>query len=60
MKLMAIVTLVYDFLLEMLRNWKNWVQLFLKTYCHRTGERYRLASIPLYRFRMAITICLTV
>ena len=59
MKLMGIVTLVYDFMLQMLRNWKNWVQPFLKNYCHRTGERYRLASIPLYRFRMAISICLT-
>lgn len=60
MKLMGIVSLVYDFLLEMLRNWKNWVQPFLKTYCHRTGERYRIASIPLYRLRMAISICLTI
>lgn len=59
LKLMGIVTLVYDFMLQMMRNWKNWVQPFLKNYCHRTGERYRLASIPLYRFRMAISICLT-
>lgn len=59
MKLMSIVTLVYDFMLQMMRNWKNWVQPFLRNYCHRTGERYRLASIPLYRLRMAISICLT-
>lgn len=59
MKLMSIVTLVYDFMLQMLRNWKNWVQPFLRNYCHRTGERYRVASIPLYRLRMAISICLT-
>lgn len=59
MKLMSIVTLVYDFMLQMLRNWKNWVTPFLEEYCHRTGERYRNASIPLYRFRMAISICLT-
>lgn len=59
LKLMAIVSLVYDFLLQTLRRNKEWVQLLLKTYCHRTGERYRSASIPLYRLRMAISICLT-
>ena len=60
MKLMAIVTLVYDFLLRMISNWTNWVQPFLRHWCHRTGERYRVASIPLYRLRMAISNCLTV
>ena len=60
MKLMSIVTLVYDFMLQMLRNWRNWAQPFMENYCHRTGERYRQASIPLYRFRMAISICLTI
>lgn len=59
MKLMGIVTLVYDFMLQMLRNWKTWVMPFMRNYCHRTGERYRNASIPLYRFRMAISNCLT-
>lgn len=59
LKLMAIVTLVYDFLLQTLRQNKKWVEILLKTYCHRTGERYRSASIPLYRLRMAISICLT-
>ena len=58
MKLMAIVTLVYDFLLGLLRNWKSMIQLFFKKWCHRTGKRYRLASIPLYRLRMAISNCL--
>ena len=58
MKLMAIVTLVYDFLLSLLRNWKSLIQVFFKRWCHRTGKRYRLASIPLYRLRMAISNCL--
>ena len=58
MKLMAIVTLVYDFLLSLLRNWKSLIQLFFKKWCHRTGKRYRQASIPLYRLRMAISNCL--
>ena len=60
MKLMAIVTLVYDFLLRLVANWKAWVMPFLRHWCHRTGERYRNTSIPLYRLRMAISICLTV
>jgi len=60
MKLMAIVTLVYDFLLKLVANWKAWVMPFLRHWCHRTGERYRNTSIPLYRLRMAISICLTV
>jgi Transposase DDE domain len=58
MKLMAIVTLVYDFLLRTLTNWKAWVIGFLKRWCHRTGKRYRDASIPLYRLRLAISNCL--
>lgn len=58
MKLMAIVTLVYDFLLSLFRNWKNLVQIFFRRWCHRTGKRYRVASIPLYRFRLAISNCL--
>lgn len=60
MKLMGIVTLVYDFILRLMRNWKSWTAPFMRQWCHRTGERYRNASIPLYRLRMAISICLTV
>jgi len=58
MKLMAIVTLVYDFLLSLLRNWKSLIPIFFRRWCHRTGKRYRNASIPLYRLRMAISNCL--
>lgn len=60
MKLMAIVTLAYDFLLRMMTNWKSWVPFFFRKWCHRTGKRYRQASIPLYRLRMAISNCLIV
>lgn len=60
LKLMAIVTLVYDFLLHTLRNNEKWVKVIFSKFCHRTGERYRNASIPLYRLRMAISICLTI
>ena len=60
LKLMAIVTLVYDFLLRTLTNWKSWINGFFRNWCHRTGKRYRDARIPLYRLRMAIANCLSV
>ena len=58
LKLLAIVTLVYDFLLRMIRGWNAWIQGFFRNYCHRTGDRYRNASIPIYRLRIAIHWCL--
>ncbi|MCB0635760.1 MAG: transposase [Lewinella sp.] len=58
LKLMAIVTLVYDFLLQTLRQHREWVMALFRRWCHRTGERYRLASVPLYRLRLAISACL--
>ena len=60
MKLMAIVTLAYDFLLYLMSNWKSIIPIFFKRWCHRTGKRYRDASIPLYRLRLAISNCLFV
>ena len=58
LKLMGILTVVYDFLLQFLRKNEQVVEILLRKYCHRTGERYRNASIPLYRLRNAISICL--
>lgn len=58
LKLLGIVTLVYDFILGLLRNWKTWTRLFMRNWNHRTGNRYRNASIPIYRFRTAISMCL--
>lgn len=57
-KLMGIVTLVYDFLLNFYRNRKTTARVFLRRWCHRTGKRYRDASIPLYRIRAALSNCL--
>lgn len=53
-KLLGMVALIYDFLIHLINNWGNWVQLILKRWCHRTGNRYRKASIPIYRLRVAI------
>jgi len=58
LKFLAIVSLVYDFLISLMRNWRGWVQQFLRNWCHRTGNRYRDATIPIYRLRMAIALCL--
>ncbi len=58
LKLLAIVSLVYDFLLRMLCNWKPWAKLILSTWCHRTGNRYRKTAIPIYRLRAAISMTL--
>lgn len=58
MKLMAIVTLVYDFLLSLLNKSSWWVSPFLRLWCHRTGKRLQEAWIPLYRLRIAISLCL--
>ncbi len=58
LKLLAMVSLVYDFLLRMLSNWKAWSKQLLANWCHRTGNRYRLAAIPVYRLRSAISMAL--
>lgn len=58
LKLLAIVSLVYDFLLRMLGNWKAWTQQLFNTWCHRTGNRYRNAAVPIYRLRAAISMAL--
>ena len=58
LKLMAIVTLVYDFLLYLIRDWNSFIPFLLKKWCPRTGNRYRMASIPIYRLRLAISNCL--
>jgi len=58
LKLLGMLTLVYDFLLRMISRWKPWTQLLLSNWCHRTGNRYRQATIPIYRLRAAISMAL--
>ncbi|QKZ14863.1 transposase [Spirosoma sp. KUDC1026] len=60
LKLLGIVSLVYDFLLSLLRNWPGWVPIFLKRWVPRTGNRHRTASVPIYRLRLAIANALMV
>lgn len=58
LKLLAMVSLVYDFLLRMLANWKPWTKQLFATWCHRTGNRYNKAAVPIYRLRAAISMAL--
>jgi hypothetical protein len=57
LKLLAMVALVYAFLLSLLApqlaDFRTWL---LRHFCHRTGQRYREASIPLYRLRLALSL----
>lgn len=56
LKLLLMVTLVHAFLLSLLHpdleRLRRWL---LRAWCHRTGKRYREASIPLYRLRAALS-----
>jgi hypothetical protein len=54
LKLMAIVSLVYDFLLQILRNWSSMAWITVNTWCPRTGKKLANVHIPLYRLRSAI------
>lgn len=54
LKLMAIVSLVYDFLLQILRNWSSMAWLTINTWCPRTGKKLANVHVPLYRMRNAI------
>lgn len=55
LKMLAIVALVYDFLLSMLRCWPAWVKYFVRNYCHRTGNKLQQSQLAIYRLRIAST-----
>ena len=56
LKLLLMVSLVYAFLLSLLApDLVSLVQDLLRGWCHRTGERYRQAAIPLSRLRAALS-----
>lgn len=56
LKLLLMVSLVYAFMLSLLAphllDWRDWL---VRHFYHRTGKRYRDASIPLYRLRPALS-----
>jgi hypothetical protein len=51
---MGIVSLVYDFLLQMLKNWRSIVMIIINKWCPRTGKRQLDTQLPLCRFRIAL------
>lgn len=54
-KLLGLVALVYAFLLTLLVPWMEPLRTWLlQHYCHRTGQRGRVTSTPLYRLRLAL------
>ena len=56
LKLLLMVSLVYAFLLSLLeQSLGPLVRELLRYWCHRTGERYRQAAIPLSRLRAALS-----
>jgi hypothetical protein len=56
LKLLLMVSLVYAFLLSLLEPaFALLLARLLRGWCHRSGKRYRDASIPLYRLRSALS-----
>lgn len=57
LKFLAIVSLIFDFLLHIWRNWNSMATILINIWCPRTGKRHRNTSVPLYRLRLAISYC---
>ena len=54
LKMMALVMLVYQFLLQFWRNWQSAALLIIRRWCPRNGKKLNEARLPLYRLRMAL------
>jgi len=55
-KIMGIVSIVYDFLLHMVKNWTSITNIVINKWCPRTGKRQLEAQLPLYRLRIALEL----
>ena len=56
LKLFAIVALLYSFLVSLLLPDFDPLRTYiLQSWCKRTGKRHRLATMPLYRLRYALS-----
>lgn len=58
LKIMFIVALIYDFLLQFLKNWESLARLWINYWCPRTGKRHSDVQVPLHRLRIAIVFLL--
>lgn len=54
LKIMALISIIYQFLLQFWRNWQSTVKLIIRKWCPRTDKRLEKVRMPLYRLRMAI------
>lgn len=57
LKFLAIISLIFGFLLQIWRNWNSMATVLINIWCSRTVKRHRIASMPLYRLRLAISYC---
>jgi hypothetical protein len=56
LKLLLMATLAYAFLLSLLSSFFEPIRTWLlRFFCHRTGKRHRVVSMPLYRLRSALS-----
>jgi hypothetical protein len=60
LKFMALVMLVYEFLLQIWRNWKACALVIINTWCPRSDKRLLNNRLPLYRFRIALANLLSI
>jgi len=58
LKLLAILSLIYDFIVRLAKNWKVWAHRLTNIWAHRTGKRNKPKLVPLYRFRIALSLVL--
>jgi Transposase DDE domain len=59
-KMMALVTLIYEFLRQFWRNGHLSAFLFIKKWCQRTDKRLDDNRLPLYRLSLAFANCLVI
>ena len=58
LKMMALVTLIYDFLLQFWQHWKSAALMLINKWCPRSDKRFLKAHLPIYRFRAALFVLL--
>ena len=56
LKLLALVTLVMDFILSMVAHHKSFARSLIDKWCPRTGNRQKKTFLPIYRLRLAIAL----
>ena len=54
LKMMALVSIIYQFLLQFWRKWQGTAKLIIRKWCPRTDKRLEKVRLPLYRLRIAI------